>query len=460
MVREIKVSRFLNGLGALVLLAGLVAQVFIPATAFAASSQISPRKLTLESTTATGGSLAGGTVNHMFSFTLNSGATIGTMIFQYCTTAAAVPSGTDCVAPAGMSTAGVTLGANSGATGWTTPLTPHSGWDDAQDAVNNAVELDRPPALVTSGTAVTVELDNIVNPTATNTTFFVRIWTFATNGITYTPSTGVPLDTTDAVDNGTVAASTANAITLSGTMPESLIFCTGRYINISATTSLPDCSTATSGNVSFNQLFDPNTTSWATSQMAASTNASQGYVITVSGHTLESSSNQIAPMTTGDVSKPGTSQFGMNLIDDYAPTVHQTAANGGAAIVKDPTIGNGSADPITYWQWDSANSTYDIAGSGDLNPASNTSNGFYANQATGGFAGQGDLTNNYPEYQFNTDVTDATVVLNQVAQSDFGGSLSPSNSQRYTSTYIVNVPGNQPAGSYVTTLTYICTPTY
>lgn len=460
MVRKRGLTRFLNGLGALTLLAGLVAQVFLPANAFAASSQITNRKLTLESTTSTGGSLPSGTVNHMFSFTLNSGASIGTMVFQYCTTAAAVPSGTDCIAPTGIDTTSVALGTNTGATGWTTPPTSEVGWDDANDTVHNAVELTRTAAVVAANTPVTVELDNIVNPTATNTTFFVRIWTFTTDGITYTPATGVPLDTADAADSGTVAASTANAIVLSGTMPESLIFCTGRYINISTVTSLPDCSTATSGNVSFNQLFDPNSTSWATSQMAASTNAGQGYAITVSGHTMESGGNQITPMTTGAVSIPGTSQFGMNLIDDYTPTVTQTVVNGGAAIVTDPTIGNGSKDPISYWQWDSTDSKYDIAGSGDINPVSNTSNGFYANQATGGFKGQGDLTNNYPEYEFNTDVTDATVVLNQVAQSDFGGTLSPTNSQRYTSTYIVNVPGNQPAGSYVTTLTYICTPTF
>jgi hypothetical protein len=360
-----------------------------------------------------------------------------------------------------MSTHLAVLGANTGLTGWNTPV-PEQGWDDANDSIYNAVQLNMSSAVpASSGTAVTLELDNIVNPSATNTTFFVRIWTFAATSITYVPATGVPLDKADAADVGTVAASTANAIVLTGTMPESLIFCTGQYINISPITTLPDCSTATSGNVSFNQLFDPNSTSWATSQMAASTNAGTGYAITVSGHTLESGGNQIAPLTSANVSIPGTSQFGMNLIDDYAPTATQTAGNGGAAIVTDPTIGSASGiHKITYWQWDSADSKYDIAGSGDIAPTSNTGTGFFANQATGGFKGQGDLTNNYPEYEFNTDVTNATVVLNNVAQSDFGGTLSPTNSQRYTATYIVNVPGNQPAGGYATTLTYICTPSF
>jgi hypothetical protein len=50
---------------------------------------------------------------------------------------------------------------------------------------------------------------------------------------------------------------------------------------------------------------------------------------------------------------------------------------------------------------------------------------------------------------------------NTVAQSDNGtGTGAPTDSQIFTSTYMVNVSGSQPAGSYTTTLTYICTPTF
>ena len=48
---------------------------------------------------------------------------------------------------------------------------------------------------------------------------------------------------------------------------------------------------------------------------------------------------------------------------------------------------------------------------------------------------------------------------NEVADSDDGGS-GGSDAQIYTASYMVNVPGNQPAGTYTTTLTYICTPTF
>ena len=38
--------------------------------------------------------------------------------------------------------------------------------------------------------------------------------------------------------------------------------------------------------------------------------------------------------------------------------------------------------------------------------------------------------------------------------------LGPTNAQRYTATYMVNVAGNQLAGTYATTITYVCTPTF
>ena len=46
-----------------------------------------------------------------------------------------------------------------------------------------------------------------------------------------------------------------------------------------------------------------------------------------------------------------------------------------------------------------------------------------------------------------------------VAASNNGGA-GGSDAQIFTVSYIVNVPGSQPAGTYTSTLTYICTPTY
>jgi hypothetical protein len=205
-------------------------------------------------------------------------------------------------------------------------------------------------------------------------------------------------------------------------MPESLIFCTGATIDVSAT-NLPQCATATSGAVSFNQLFSPQSTTWATSQMAASTNATTGYVVVVNGATLTSGSNTIAPIGgTAAASSTGAGQFGMNFVDDSADT----------------TIGTASTNPITYYTDPASH------GGGDVYPAPNGTN--YRGQAK-------------PNFDTASSYAFAAGSGNTVAASD-NGSAGPTDGQRFTATYIVNVPGSQPAGTYTTTLTYICTPTF
>lgn len=141
--------------------------------------------------------------------------------------------------------------------------------------------------------------------------------------------------------------------------------------------------------------------------MAASTNASGGYAITYSGPTLTSGgSNTITPMDNGSggatTSVVGKSQFGLNLAVNTTPTV-------GAVIT----------------------------------PASNADN-LRAQAAT-----NYDTADNF---MFST--SGATV-----ANSNDGGA-SGSDIQMYTVSYMVNVNGVQTAGTYTTTLTYICTSTF
>jgi hypothetical protein len=51
------------------------------------------------------------------------------------------------------------------------------------------------------------------------------------------------------------------------------------------------------------------------------TNAGDGYSVTVTGTTLTSGNNTIVSLTTNDVSRPGTAQFGFNLRANAAPSV-------------------------------------------------------------------------------------------------------------------------------------------
>lgn len=347
------------------------------------AGQIVNRSLTLIAGATDGGSAPSGTVNHLFEFDIVGGTNVGSMKFEYCTTAAAVPGGLDCDAPVGLDATTADLTVETGVTGFS-----------VLSATANEVILARGSATTTTAGTVTIQFDTIVNPTDPNETFFVRI------------STHESLDGTGTdLDFGTVAASTAEPIILSGTMPESLVFCTGGTIDF--TSGVPDCTTATSGSVSFDQLFSPTDTATALSQMSASTNAGQGYAITVNGSTLTSGSNTITPMDDGSGGPTarvlGTSQFGMNLVENVTTT-------------------DSNNDPLGL----------------NVDPAPNA-------------------TNYLGEPAVNYDTAD---VFKFASGDIVANSNDGTDAQILTKSYVVNVPGSQPAGTYTTTLTYICTATF
>lgn len=370
----------------LLLLSATITTAYRAPVAYAA--QITNRSLLLMSGATDGGSLPSGVVNHKFTFNMVGTPTIGSIKFEYCTVATVVA----CAAPTGMTgtdgTTNATLGSEAGSA--------VTGFAMGTKTANSFI-LTRTAAAVSSNALVALQINNIKNPSPANYTFFVRITTYSgTDGAT------------GPVDNGTVAASTANPIQLSGVMPESLIFCTGATIN--APGGIPDCSSATAGNVGFNQLFSPTDTATASSQMAASTNAYYGYAITVNGTVPRSGSNSIPAMAPNLADAPvassrGTSQFGMNLranttaVSTVAVGADVAAAPDGVNLRGQPAPNYGTVDNFKFV-------------SGDT-----------------------------------------------VARSDNGGA-GPTNAQLYTASYIVNVAGNQLAGTYTTTLTYICTPTF
>lgn len=354
------------------------------------AAQLANRSLLLVAGATDGGSLPGGTVNHKFTFNMVGTPTIGSIKFEYCTVAVVVA----CTAPSGMTgsdgTTNATLGSEDGSS--------VTGFAMGTKTANSFI-LTRSAAAVGNNALVVLQANNIKNPNLPNYTFFVRITTYSgTDGAT------------GEVDKGTVAASTANPIQLSGTMPESLIFCTGGTITANA--GIPDCSTATSAGIQFNQLFSPTDTAIATSQMAASTNALYGYAITVNGPLLTSGSATIPALAPGPGDAPvpgqkGVSGFGMNL-----------RANTASAAISFP------------------------GASADVSAAPN------------GTSLRGTPANDY-------DVPDSFKYESgdTIARSDDGGP-GPTNAQLFTASYIVNVAGNQLAGTYTTTLTYICTPTF
>jgi hypothetical protein len=337
------------------------AVLFYVLTPFAAqAAPLTSRSLTF------GSSAIGVITTHTINFSIPTSGNIGSIKFEYCDTAYAA-----CVTPAGLSTTSATLSAQSGVIGFT-----------LVNATNGVPYLTRSSSSVTAPVSVSYTLSNITNPTTPNVEYWTRITTYASTNI----SGGL-------TDNGVVAWGTTNQIVISGTMPESLVFCVG--------TSGTDCSNMTGSAVSLG-VFSPVATSTGTSLMSASTNAGSGYAITINGTTLTSGSNNIPAMGTQSgnssacspscSSSTGTSQFGTNLRANTTPA-----------------IGAGVSGPGTATGF----------------------NGYNINDS----------------FRF-------------VSGDEVASAAGVTKANLLTNSYIVNVGGDQAAGVYTATMTYICTATF
>ncbi len=167
-------------------------------------------------------------------------------------------------------------------------------------------------------------------------------------------------------------------------------------------TSGTDCTNITGTTVALG-TFSPVGTNFATSLMSASTNAGFGYAITITGTTLASGANTIPAMGTQSLNSAGCSPS----CSAGTPGVSQFGTN-----VRDNATPNVGAD---------------VSGLG-------TATGF------GGY-------NTPDSFRFFSGDTVASV-----------GGVTKSN--LFTNSYVVNVGGDQAAGVYTATMTYICTATF
>jgi hypothetical protein len=244
-----------------------------------------------------GSSGQGATTSYAVSATTATAASIGSVKFEFCTTATGA-----CIVPAGVDTTGATL------------LAENPGGFSMVNTTNGAPYITRAPALIGAGTGMTFTLGSIVNPSAPNLSYNVRI-------TTYTGADG----STGPVDTGNVALSTAQPVQLTGVTPEILVFCVGTSIG-------GNCTTISGSSIDFGD-FSVVATRSATSVMQAQTNAANGYVITVNGTTLASGVNTIAALAAPGGSVIGTSQFGLNLRANTTPAVGADEAGAGIGVV-------------------------------------------------------------------------------------------------------------------------------
>jgi len=352
-------------------LMGLMASMMVPVGSQAATGQLSPRSATLNK-------VAGGSTNvtATFKFTpssANSGSSVKSIKFEMCdspveTTTCTAPDGTATMAAATSSSQSGTDMVNAYGSPAYTGATAVTFTNGSGNVFNSGDGIE------------TFAVGGITIPTAVNKEFYFRITTYNSNAT---------FNGTTEVDYGGIAVSTSDTVVVSGTMPESLVFCVGTSWSTS-------CNDITNATVNLG-TFSPVASNTGTSVMDASTNASSGYVITVNGTTMTSGGNTINAMgdqsanvstcgTTSCTSTTGSSQFGVN-------------------VTKTSGTGSGAAF------------------------------GGYDSVGTGG------------KYRFFTGDTVASAA-------------GPTNSNLFTSNYVVNVPGSQAAGLYSTTLTYICTATF
>lgn len=354
--------------------AAMVLSLVTPLGANAA--QITSRSATMS--TSAGGATASYTVN----FTLGtSGQTLGAVKFELCDSPVATTACAGTGNSSGASFGSATFGSVTGLAGsWSANA------GTAGSASGTSIVFKKATPGVESGTpAATVIINGVVNPTANNKEFYLRISTYTDVAATSPVYPGT--------DYGVVALSTAQQITVNGTMPESLVFCVG--------TSGTGCGDMTGNTVNLG-TFSPTSTNTGTSLMSASTNASSGYAITLAGTTLASGANSIPAMGTQSAnsagcspsctSTTGTSQFGTNVRANTTPAV-------GANV-------SGSGTGAAFSGYATANS-----------------------------------------FRFFTGDTVATAT-------------GPTQANLYTNSYIVNVGGDQAAGNYTATLTYVCTATF
>ena len=252
-----------------------------------------------------GSSVISATTDYDFDFTTATTANIGSIKFDFCTT----PLPTDaCSAPGGLNVdddsapvISINQQLDNGST-FATPFSIHTANTDA-----NTIVVTRTATSLASGRAIQFDFDNAVNPSATNTAFYVRISTY-----TSTDGTGT------STDEGSVAGSTANQITVNAKVEEYLKLCI--FEGTTCTCPTGDL-TVDLGTLSTTVART------GTSMMETATNALNGLDVSYDGTTLTSGSNTITAMgeTENNTSTVGSEEFGFSAASPTGPAPIGTA---------------------------------------------------------------------------------------------------------------------------------------
>jgi hypothetical protein len=277
-----------------------------------------------------------GDPNVSYSWTSTTATTIKAIRIQLCTdglmnTACTTPTGADLSTSTLASTGG-----ELGASGWsiTSVISAH------EILITNTTG-----AATTIGGSSNFSLANFTNPTSIGT-FFFRI-------STYTTTVALP---GDSVSFGTIGASTARSLTVTGDVAESLVFRVANSVasDCSSQTDIADPNDAASDLVTLSpNPMTMTTTSIGTAQMCATSNAQHGYTITyfdaaLGGATkgFYNGAHEFA-VSNQFTSTQGSEQFGFNLRANTTPAVGFDPDGNG--LVADLTNADyGTVDRFSY----------------------------------------------------------------------------------------------------------------
>jgi len=222
-------------------------------------------------------------------FTIQDASAVGSLKLDFCSNSPL--EGVSCTAPTGFDASNATLVQSNGFIDMSiTSRTP------------NSLVLSRPPTPVAPPLTVIFTLTNVTNP-SDNGSYYLKVSTYGS------------IDATGSrISFGAMAFAINNIINISAEVPPYLLFCAG------VTISGLDCSSVTGNYINFGNL-SVNQSSSATSQFLVATNAANGYNVSVNGTSLTSGNNVITALSSQDISRPGVSQFGMNLRANSDPNV-------------------------------------------------------------------------------------------------------------------------------------------
>jgi hypothetical protein len=263
-------------------LIALVLVLFIFIAPASAAMRFQERSLYMASTS------PGVVTSYTLSFRYMSPEPIGSVEMLFCNDP--IPYH-ECITPTGLNASNATLNGQTGESNFA-----------VLSKNNNRILLSRTASSVPT-TISSYTFENVLNPTDSSQPFSVRLKSFTSNN-----------GTGPQVDFGSVRGQVTEGVEIATQVPPMLIFCLAREV-------VYNCGGTDDTYYTDMGRLDSKNTLKAQSQMAVGTNASGGFAITANGTPMSAATNVISSPSTPTVSKPGTDQFGINLVENDSPEV-------------------------------------------------------------------------------------------------------------------------------------------